>query len=346
MLAAAPSFRRAPVPLAPPFVGVRDVEQVVARMANIPAVRASVPDRKRLETLEEDLQSVVFGQDAAVATVVRAVKRGRAGLGGVDRPIGSFLFTGPTGVGKTELSKQLARLLGVPFVRFDMSEYMEKHAVSRLIGAPPGYVGYDQGGQLVEKIRKEPYTVLLLDEIEKAHTDLFNILLQVMDHATLTDNQGREADFRHVTLIMTSNAGAREMQSQGIGFGSGRAGDGSKEIERLFSPEFRNRLDEVVHFNPLGSEVMGRVVDKFVDEVAAQLRERNVRIELSPEARDWLARKGYDPDFGARPLARVIRAELQDRLADDMLFGELTRGGRVRVGVADDRLVFEMETSG
>ena len=327
-------------------VGVRDVEQVVARMANIPAVRASVSDRKRLETLEEDLQSVVFGQDAAVATVVRAVKRGRAGLGGVDRPIGSFLFTGPTGVGKTELSKQLARLLGVPFVRFDMSEYMEKHAVSRLIGAPPGYVGYDQGGQLVEKIRKEPYTVLLLDEIEKAHTDLFNILLQVMDHATLTDNQGREADFRHVTLIMTSNAGAREMQSQGIGFGSGRAGDGSKEIERLFSPEFRNRLDEVVHFNPLGSEVMGRVVDKFVDEVAAQLRERNVRIELSPEARDWLARKGYDPDFGARPLARVIRAELQDRLADDMLFGELTRGGRVRVGVADDRLVFEMETSG
>ncbi|NRA06704.1 MAG: ATP-dependent Clp protease ATP-binding subunit ClpA [Myxococcales bacterium] len=327
-------------------VGVRDVEQVVARMANIPAVRASVSERKRLETLEEDLHAVVFGQDAAVATVVRAVKRGRAGLGGVDRPIGSFLFTGPTGVGKTELSKQLARLMGVPFARFDMSEYMEKHAVSRLIGAPPGYVGYDQGGQLVEKIRKEPYTVLLLDEIEKAHTDLFDILLQVMDHATLTDNQGREADFRHVTLIMTSNAGAREMQSQGIGFGSGRAGDGSKEIERLFSPEFRNRLDEVVHFNALAPEVMGRVVDKFVDEVDAQLRERNVRVDLSPEAREWLARKGYDPDFGARPLARVIRTELQDRLVDDMLFGKLARGGRVRVDVADDRLVFEVETAG
>ena len=327
-------------------VGLRDVERVVASMARVPVERTAGEDRSRLEDLEGALKKVVFGQDAAVELVARAVKRSRAGLGGVDRPIGSFLFTGPTGVGKTELSKQLAGVLGVPFLRYDMSEYMEKHAVSRLIGAPPGYVGYDQGGQLVEKIRKEPYTVLLLDEIEKAHMDLFDILLQVMDHATLTDNQGREADFRHVTLIMTSNAGAREMQSQGIGFGSGRAGDGSKEIERLFSPEFRNRLDEVVHFSPLGSEVMSRVVDKFVDEVAAQLRERNVRIELSPEARDWLARKGYDPDFGARPLARVIRAEIQDRLADDMLFGELTRGGRVRVDVADDRLVFEMETAG
>jgi ATP-dependent Clp protease ATP-binding subunit ClpA len=240
-------------------VGVRDVEAVISRMANIPAVRASGSDRKRLESLEEDLRRVVFGQDAAIDTVVRAVKRGRAGLSGVDRPIGCFLFTGPTGVGKTELSKQLAKTLGVPFHRFDMSEYMEKHAVSRLIGAPPGYVGYDQGGLLVERIRKEPYTVLLLDEIEKAHPDLFDILLQVMDHATLTDNQGREADFRHVTLIMTSNAGARAMQARGIGFGAGRAGDGRKEIERLFSPEFRNRLDEVVGFGDLPPEVMGKV---------------------------------------------------------------------------------------
>jgi ATP-dependent Clp protease ATP-binding subunit ClpA len=322
-------------------VGLRDVESVISRMANIPAVRASGSDRKRLESLKEDLKRVVFGQDAAIDTVVRAVKRGRAGLSGVDRPIGCFLFTGPTGVGKTELSKQLAKTLGVPFHRFDMSEYMEKHAVSRLIGAPPGYVGYDQGGQLVESIRKEPYTVLLLDEIEKAHPDLFDILLQVMDHATLTDNQGREADFRHVTLIMTSNAGARAMQAQGIGFEAGRAGDGRKEIERLFSPEFRNRLDEVVTFGDLPPEVMGKVVDKFVKEVEEQLAERKVKLSLTAEARGWLAEKGYDPQFGARPLARVIQAELKDRLVDDLLFGELAKGGRVKVDLGDDRLVFE-----
>jgi ATP-dependent Clp protease ATP-binding subunit ClpA len=316
-------------------------------MANIPAVRASVSDRKRLENLEQELRAVVFGQDAAISTVVRAVKRGRAGLSGVERPIGSFLFTGPTGVGKTELSKQLARVLGVPFVRFDMSEYMEKHAVSRLIGAPPGYVGYDQGGMLVERIRKEPYTVLLLDEIEKAHPDLFAILLQVMDHATLTDNQGREADFRHVTLIMTSNVGSREMAARGIGFGSGRAGTGSKEIERLFSPEFRNRLDEIVTFQDLPPDVMGRVVDKFVKEVGEQLAERKVKIELDADARAWLARKGYDPAFGARPMARVIQTELKDRIVDDLLFGELSRGGLVRVGVdpAGDRLSFTSRSS-
>ena len=336
------AVRLRPASKRPKKVGVRDVEEVVARMANIPTVRASSSDRKRLGDLEEQLQAVVFGQDAAISTVVRAVKRGRAGLGGPERPIGSFLFTGPTGVGKTELARQLARTLGVPFARFDMSEYQERHAVSRLIGAPPGYVGYDQGGQLVEKIRKEPYTVLLLDEIEKAHPDIFSVLLQVMDRATLTDNQGREADFRHVTLIMTSNAGAREMQNQGIGFGAGRAGDGSKEIERIFSPEFRNRLDEIVHFGELGSEVMGRVVDKFVAEVEAQLRERKVKIELSEEARRWLAEKGYDPDFGARPMERVIQTELKDRIVDDLLFGDLARGGRVRVGVgSDDRLSFE-----
>jgi ATP-dependent Clp protease ATP-binding subunit ClpA len=324
-------------------VGVRDVEGVVARMANIPAVRATGSDRERLEHLEEDLRRVVFGQGGAISTVVRAVKRARAGLGGPDRPIGCFLFTGPTGVGKTELSKQLARTLGVPFLRFDMSEYMEKHAVARLIGAPPGYVGYDQGGLLVERIRKQPYAVLLLDEIEKAHQDLFDILLQVMDHATLTDNQGREADFRHVTLIMTSNAGAREMTARAIGFGGGSAGDGSKEIERLFSPEFRNRLDEIVTFSALAPEVMGRVVDKFVREVADQLRERKVEIDLSDAARAWLAEKGHDPLFGARPLARVIQVELKDRLADDLLFGPLAKGGRVVVDRGDEHLVFRIE---
>jgi ATP-dependent Clp protease ATP-binding subunit ClpA len=325
-------------------VGVRDVEEVVARMANIPSARASVSDVERLSNLAEDLRKVVYGQDAAIETVVRSVKRARAGLGGVDRPIGCFLFTGPTGVGKTELSKQLARTLGVPFLRFDMSEYMEKHAVARLIGAPPGYVGYDQGGLLVERIRKQPYTVLLLDEIEKAHTDLFDILLQVMDHATLTDNQGREADFRHVVLIMTSNVGSRELATQAIGFGGGRAGDGSKEVERLFSPEFRNRLDEIVRFAPLDPEVMGRVVDKFVQELAGQLRERRVELTLTPRARAWLAEKGYDPDFGARPMARVIQTELKDRLADDVLFGPLAKGGRLRADLGDGRLVFHVDS--
>jgi ATP-dependent Clp protease ATP-binding subunit ClpA len=250
---------------------------------------------------------------------------------------------GPTGVGKTELSKQLAETMGVPFLRFDMSEYMEKHSVARLIGAPPGYVGYDQGGQLVEKIRKQPHAVLLLDEIEKAHPDLFDILLQVMDHATLTDNQGREADFRHVVLVMTSNIGVREMSERAIGFGGGKRGDGSKEVEKLFSPEFRNRLDEVVRFGHLDPEVMGRVVDKFVAEVREQLAERKIKLELSDAARSWLGQKGYDPDFGARPLARVIQAELKDRLADDVLFGELAKGGKVVADLGEDRLVFRIE---
>jgi ATP-dependent Clp protease ATP-binding subunit ClpA len=336
------AVRLRPLGKARKTVGVRDIEEVIARIANIPAARASLSDRQRLEQLETELRKAVFGQDAAIASVVRAVKRARAGLGGEGRPIGCFLFTGPTGVGKTELSKQLAKALGVPFLRFDMSEYMEKHAVARLIGAPPGYVGYDQGGLLVEKIRKQPYTVLLLDEIEKAHADLFDILLQVMDHATLTDNQGREADFRHVTLIMTSNAGARELAGRAIGFVGGSRGDGRKEIERLFSPEFRNRLDEIVSFAPLPPEVMHRVVDKFVREVEEQLRERRILLELAPEARAWLAEKGYSPDFGARPLARVIQTELKDRLAEDVLFGPLAKGGRVRVTLAEGALRFEV----
>jgi ATP-dependent Clp protease ATP-binding subunit ClpA len=285
---------------------------------------------------------VVFGQDAAIASVVRAVRRARAGLAGKDRPIGSFLFVGPTGVGKTELAKQLAATLGVPFLRFDMSEYMEKHAVARLIGAPPGYVGFDQGGQLVEKIRKHPYAVLLLDEIEKAHPDLFDILLQVMDHATLTDNMGREASFRHVTVIMTSNIGARDMAARAIGFGGGMKGDGKKPLERLFSPEFRNRLDEIVTFQRLAPEVMGHVVDKFVREVEVELKGRKVKLVLSPEARAWLAEKGYDPQFGARPMARVIQVELKDKLAEEMLFGRLTKGGNVRVVRQGDGLGFEL----
>jgi ATP-dependent Clp protease ATP-binding subunit ClpA len=316
-------------------VGLRDVERVVASMARVPLERTSGEDRNRLEGLEASLKAVVFGQDAAVALVARAVKRSRAGLGGVDRPIGSFLFTGPTGVGKTELSKQLANTLGVPFLRYDMSEYMEKHAVSRLIGAPPGYVGYDQGGMLIEQIRKQPYAVLLLDEIEKAHPDIYDVLLQVMDHATLTDNQGREADFRHVTLIMTSNAGARELTSQAIGFAGGKVGDGHAAIEKIFSPEFRNRLDEIVFFQNLQPEVMVRVVDKFVVELEQQLAERKITIELSPAARELLARKGYEPDFGARPLARVLQREVKDPLTEEVLFGRLAKGGHVRVIVKD-----------
>jgi ATP-dependent Clp protease ATP-binding subunit ClpA len=324
-------------------VGARDVETMVARMARIPIAHASTSDRERLENLDSDLRRVVFGQDAAVATVVRAVKRSRAGLGGTQRPIGSFLFMGPTGVGKTELAKQLANCLGVPFLRFDMSEYMEKHAVARLIGAPPGYVGYDQGGILVDGVRKNPYAVLLLDEIEKAHTDLFDILLQVMDHARLTDNHGREADFRHVTLIMTSNVGARDLTRRSIGFGEQQSGSGKQEVERLFSPEFRNRLDEIVTFQQLTPHVMGLVVDKFVREVEAQLREKKVSIELSAAAREWLAEKGYDPMFGARPLGRVIQTELKDKLADELLFGALARGGRARVDVKDGALTFQLE---
>jgi ATP-dependent Clp protease ATP-binding subunit ClpA len=324
-------------------VGVRDVEILISQMAKIPLPTASTSDLEGLEKLDGDLRRVVFGQDEAISTVVRAIKRARAGLGGADRPVGSFLFMGPTGVGKTELAKQLAKTLGVQFIRFDMSEYMEKHAVARLIGAPPGYVGYDQGGILVDAIRRTPYAVLLLDEIEKAHPDLFDILLQVMDHATLTDNHGREASFRHVTLIMTSNVGAREMTARSIGFGEDMRGDGQKDVERLFSPEFRNRLDEVVKFKQLSPEVMLRVVDKFVVEVESQLAGKRVEIELTPAARAWLAEKGFDKLFGARPLARVIQTELKDKLADEMLFGKLAKGGKVAVDEKDGALTFECE---
>ena len=316
-------------------VGLRDVERLIARMTGTPLARATTDERAKLADLGGDLRGVVFGQDDAVDTVVRAVKRARAGLGGRDRPMGSFLFMGPTGVGKTELAKQLARTLDVPFLRFDMSEYMEKHAVARLIGAPPGYVGYDEGGQLVERIRKQPHAVLLLDEIEKAHGDLYDILLQVMDHATLTDNHGREADFRHVVLIMTSNVGSRDLAKAAIGFSATRK-SGKTDLERVFSPEFRNRLDEVVTFGALSPEVMGLVVDKFVREVETQLQEHKVSLELSDAAREWLGEKGYDADFGARPLGRVIQTELKDKLSDELLFGGLQKGGRVAIDRAED----------
>jgi ATP-dependent Clp protease ATP-binding subunit ClpA len=322
-------------------IDTEDIERIVATMARIPPRQVSTSDRERLETLDRDLKLLVFGQDRAVATVASAIRLTRAGLGTPDKPVGSFLFSGPTGVGKTELAKQLAASLGVEFLRFDMSEYMEKHTVSRLIGAPPGYVGFDQGGLLTDAIRRTPHTVLLLDEIEKAHPDLFNILLQVMDHATLTDATGRKADFRHVILIMTTNAGAQEMAAAAIGFGSvSNSEKGQKALERLFSPEFRNRLDAVVQFAPLAPDAVERVVDKFMTELDAQLAARRVTIELTPAARRWLAERGYDETFGARPMARLIQEHVKRPLADEMLFGRLKDGGRVEIDAGDDGLRF------
>jgi ATP-dependent Clp protease ATP-binding subunit ClpA len=330
-------------------VDVPEIERVVARMARIPEKQASLSEKERLRTLEDSLARVVFGQEEAVRVVARAIKRSRAGLGHPDHPAGCFLFTGPTGVGKTELAKQLARHLGNEFHRFDMSEFMEKHAVARLIGAPPGYVGFEQGGLLVDAVRAHPYSVVLLDEIEKAHFDLFGILLQVMDHATLTDNTGRKADFRQVILIMTSNAGSREMSAQAIGFAGDRARDarsrGKQAIEKLFSPEFRNRLDAIVSFNALTPDVMETIVEKFILELEAQLSERRVAIALTPEAREHLARKGYDPTYGARPLSRLIQAEVRDPLTDEILFGRLENGGTVTIGLRDEKLTFAVESS-
>ncbi|MGI8673397.1 MAG: ATP-dependent Clp protease ATP-binding subunit ClpA [Luteitalea sp.] len=337
---------------APPrqMVDVAEIERVIARMARIPDKQAHASDKERLRTLEEQLMRVVFGQDDAVKAVARAIKRARAGLGQPDKPAGCFLFTGPTGVGKTELAKQLAIHLGNEFVRFDMSEYMEKHAVARLIGAPPGYVGFEQGGMLVDAIRKDPYAVLLLDEIEKAHPDIYNILLQVMDHATLTDNTGRKADFRQVILIMTSNAGSREMSQALVGFGGLAGGKGAasrakQALERIFSPEFRNRLDAIVSFGTLTPQVVETIVEKFVLQLEAQLAERRVAIALEPEARAWLAEKGYDAVYGARPLARVIQSEVRDTLTDEILFGRLEHGGTVRIDLKDGALTFDIESS-
>ncbi len=321
-------------------IGINEIERVVARMARVPIRTVSGSDRKRLRYLERDLKRVVFGQDPAIESLVKSIHRSRAGLGHPDKPVGSLLFTGPTGVGKTEVAKQLAQQLGVKFLRFDMSEYMEKHSVARLIGAPPGYVGFDQGGLLTEEVSKNPWSVLLLDEIEKAHPDLFNILLQVMDHGTLTDNNGKEADFRNVILIMTSNVGGREMNVTPIGFGSREASTPKNALERAFSPEFRNRLDAIIHFAALDEKIMLQVVDKFVGELSAQLAERDVRIQLSASARKELARRGYDPLFGARPLGRLIQTELSDPLAEKILFGELRKGGLVKVGCKAGKMTF------
>ena len=321
-----------------------DIEKIIAKMARIPTQSVSTSDRSKLESLEGGLKQVVFGQDDAIRALVTSIKRSRAGLGTPSRPVGCFLFTGPTGVGKTEVTRQIARILGVEFMRFDMSEYMEKHAVARLIGAPPGYIGFDQGGLLTDGIRKNPHCVLLLDEIEKAHPDLFNILLQVMDHATLTDNNGKKADFRNVILMMTSNAGTREMSQQTIGFGDvskDTASKGKVAIEKMFSPEFRNRLDEIIHFNSLDLEIMKKVVDKFMLELNNQLAVKKVVLTISDDMRTWLAKKGYDPRYGARPLARVIQTEIKDALSDEILFGEMQKGGAVHVDLEDDKPVFD-----
>jgi ATP-dependent Clp protease ATP-binding subunit ClpA len=358
--------RMKPVAERVPLIGVAEIEQVVAKIARIPARSVSSDDKSALKSLAPELKKVVYGQDPAIEALASAILLSRSGLGSPTKPIGSFLFSGPTGVGKTELAKQLARIMGVPLIRFDMSEYMEKHTVSRLIGAPPGYVGFDQGGLLTDAIRKQPHAVLLLDEVEKAHPDVFDILLQVMDHATLTDNNGRQSDFRHVALIFTTNAGARDMTAARMGFGTGvrsfmvggtkmgekvasfdldsnAGGDAKKAIERTFSPEFRNRLDGWIAFSSLPMDVVERIVDKQIDELRVQLKEKNVELELLPEARKWLADHGFSPQFGARPMARLLQSALKKPLAERILFGDLEKGGKVILGVQDDRLDIRTE---
>jgi ATP-dependent Clp protease ATP-binding subunit ClpA len=320
-------------------VGVQEIETVLARIAQVPPREVSSNDKERLRNLNVDLKKVVFGQDRAVEQLVSAIKLARAGLRSPEKPIGSFLLTGPTGVGKTEVAKQLAKIMGISFCRFDMSEYMERHTVSRLIGAPPGYVGFDQGGLLTDAIAKTPHAVLLLDEIEKAHPDVFNVLLQIMDHGKLTDNNGKSTDFRHVVLLMTSNVGARDLGRRAVGFGDKRAtGDAEREYIRVFSPEFRNRLDARIAFGTLSPETMGSIVDKFLKELAGQLAERNVVLYVTAAARTYLSGKGYDPDFGARPLARIIQDEVKQPLGEELLFGKLEKGGKVTVDVTDGEI--------
>jgi ATP-dependent Clp protease ATP-binding subunit ClpA len=323
-------------------IGVPEIEHIVARMARVPVQAVSSDDKRALQTIETDLKAVIFGQDQAIAEVASAIKLSRSGLRAADKPIGNFLFTGPTGVGKTELARQLARVLKIQFLRFDMSEYMEKHTVSRLIGAPPGYVGYEEGGLLIDAVRKSPHAVLLLDEIEKAHPDLFAILLQVMDHATLTDTHGRKADFRHVILIMTTNAGARDLSGRKLGFRDSGAGSKTTGVlERVFAPEFRNRLDATVHFQPLGGEEIARVVDKHVDELRTLVADRNISIELTAEARAWLAEHGFDRAFGARPMARLVERTIKKPLSELLLFGDLTAGSTVQVVRGADGIALE-----
>jgi ATP-dependent Clp protease ATP-binding subunit ClpA len=322
-------------------VTVTDVEHVVAKMAQIPPRQVSSSDKEQLRDLEKSLQGVIYGQDEAVSQLAAAIKLARAGLRAPEKPIGSFLFSGPTGVGKTELAKQLAKVLGVAFLRFDMSEYQERHTVSRLIGAPPGYVGFDRGGLLTEAIAKTPHAVLLLDEIEKAHPDVFSVLLQVMDHGTLTDNNGKKSDFRHVTLIMTSNVGARELSQARVGFGErGMAGEDDKAYKNVFSPEFRNRLDARIQFKALDPAVMGHIVEKFIRELGAMLADKNVTLSVTERAKKHLGEKGYDPTNGARPLARVIDSEVKKPLGDELLFGRLETGGHVEVDVVEGKVTF------
>ena len=327
-------------------VSVLDIENIVAKMAQIPAKTVSISDKEALKNLAKNLQMVVFGQEQAIDTLASAIRMNRSGLGADQRPVGSFLFAGPTGVGKTEVTQQLARIMGMKLIRFDMSEYMERHTVSRLIGAPPGYVGFDQGGLLTEEINKNPHSVLLLDEVEKAHPDIFNLLLQVMDNGSLTDNNGRKADFRNVVVVMTTNAGAADMSRASIGFTKqDHTSDGMEAIKKIFSPEFRNRLDATIQFKPLTAKVLGSVVDKFLFELEEQLQEKKVSLVIEPDARAWLAEHGYDPKMGARPMDRVIREKIKKPLAEKLLFGELAGGGRVRISVSKNELVFDIEST-
>ena len=327
------------------IVGKQEIEEIVAKIARIPPQHVSADDRSLLKNLERDLRSVVFGQNEAIGALTTAIKMSRSGLGNPQKPIGNFLFSGPTGVGKTEVARQLAYCMGIELIRFDMSEYMERHAISRLIGAPPGYVGFDQGGLLTEAISKKPHSVLLLDEIEKAHPDIFNILLQVMDHGTLTDNNGRKADFRNVVIIMTTNAGAEALQKTTMGFTTNKqAGDEMAEIKRLFTPEFRNRLDATISFKALDTQVILRVVDKFLMQLEGQLHEKKVEAIFTDTLRAWLAEKGFDALMGARPMARLIQDTIRSALADELLFGRLTNGGKVTIDIDEDdkvKLVFE-----
>lgn len=325
-------------------IGSHEIEEIVAKIARIPPKTVSSSDKDKLEGLEKNLRMLVFGQEEAIGQLASAIKLCRAGLGDTEKTIGSFLLAGPTGVGKTEVTKQLAALLGVELIRFDMSEYMERHTVSRLIGAPPGYVGFDQGGLLTDAALKNPHAVVLLDEIEKAHPDVFNLLLQVMDHGTLTDNNGRKADFRNIILVMTTNAGAFESARASMGFAhQDHTTDSLKAIEKIFSPEFRNRLDAIVQFQPLTTEVIAHVVDKFVFEVEAKLAEKNVILHIDDDARLWLAERGYDRQMGARPMARVIKDQIKKPLADEILFGRLSAGGKVQIGVENGKLSFKIE---
>lgn len=327
------------------IIDIAEIEEIISKIARVPVKSVSSSDKEKLGNLEKNLKMLVFGQDEAIAALASAIKLSRAGLRDLQKTIGSFLFAGPTGVGKTEVTRQLAKVLGVELLRFDMSEYMERHTVSRLIGAPPGYVGFDQGGLLTEQVNKHPHAVLLLDELEKAHPDVFNLLLQVMDHGTLTDNNGRKADFRNIILVMTTNAGASEGSRASIGFTQqDHASDSMKIIEKGFSPEFRNRLDAIIQFKPLDISIVGYVVDKFIFELEAMLAEKNVTLVLEPDARLWLAEHGCDPNMGARPMARLIQEKIKKPLANDLLFGKLVRGGHVRIAVENGELTFGIES--